>query len=104
MSNNNAIQIEDFGESYYDVSIFTVKDGKPNVCIDCFLEYGTVEDIVFTMDCYLDLNGFDDWDSPCAFISYDNIDLVYMPELSSPDYEIICSVEEFNSLATEIAA
>ena len=79
-----ALNIEDFGEDYYDVTIYKAGEEEP---IEGFFEYGSLEDVIFTMDC--NIQEYKDWSELSACISLDGRDLVHMPDLTSPEYEFV---------------
>jgi len=93
--------IEKLGENYFDVSIFA--DGQEEA-VEQFCSYGSVWDIVDTMDATCEGLGYDvadvsvnvGWDYVC--------DLVYGFHPGSPDdFEIVCDRDGYDRLVDELA-
>ena len=74
---------EQLGERYFTVSLF---DTKTRETVDSALQFGTLEDIVSTMDCTLE--AYDPTASAneyAAFVAFGGMNIVRFSDLTSPD-------------------
>lgn len=74
---------EQLGERYFTVSLFDIKTRET---VDSALQFGTLEDIVNTMDCTLE--AYDPTASAteyAAFIAFGGMNIVRFSDLTSPD-------------------
>ena len=88
-------------EDCYSVTLYRHVDEYESEELGQFFCYGTPEDIVYTMDCTLENNGYesDDWSQMSATIGYDDWTIVYMSSLDEPTYELVSDVEAFEAFA-----
>lgn len=94
--------IEKLGENYFDVSIYV--DGKEEA-VEHFCSFGSVWDIVDTMDATCESLGYD-IENVAVNIGYDYVcDLVYGFHPTGPsDFEIVCDRDGYDRLVEELAA
>jgi hypothetical protein len=94
--------INELGVRAFDVYIYHYGDEETYETL-CFI--GTAEDIVYGMDTYLTDNvPDDDWGEYWAGISYAGVDLVCMPDLDGPYYDVVVDDEEFEGLLNKTLA
>ena len=97
-------EIIDLGSNYYDVTIY--RYGHEDY-IESFCCFGNIDDIVFSMDSIWLLPNVpdEDWNEYYAIISLDDVDLVIMEGLESPNYTVIeINEEDFDNLVANYAA
>ena len=92
--------INELGVRTFDVCIYHYGDDDTYETL-CLV--GTVGDIVNGMDSIYLLDNLpnEDWGEYWAGISYAGIDLICMPDLSSPDYEIVVEDSALDELSEE---
>lgn len=93
---------ENLREDYYEVALFM--EGEEDA-IEQMWQYGApVDGIVDIMDCTLQNSGYgdEDWSKMSACITYPgedyDYDLLYMPDLTDPAYEVIADFEVLEAL------
>lgn len=92
--------ISKLGENYFDVSIFA--DDQEEY-VEHFLCFGSVQDIISTMDAMCDSLGYDVEDVAvaigCSFVC----DIAYGFHPASPDdFEIVCDSDGYDRLVEEL--
>ena len=90
-----SIDIESMGENYYSVVVH-----RGDELVDGFLDYGSMEDVVYTMDCCIE--DLDDHDTLSADISFEGVRLVHMPCLDYPDYDVVVDDDDFERLCIAV--
>ena len=92
--------INELGVRTFDVCIYHYGDDDTYETL-CLV--GTVGDIVNGMDSIYLLDNLpnEDWGEYWAGISYAGIDLICMPDLSSPDYEIVVEDSVLDDISEE---
>lgn len=95
--------LNDLGTRVFDVCIYHHGDEETYETL-CLI--GTAEDIIYGMDSIYLLGNLpdEDWGEYWAGISYAGIDLVCMPDLDGPYYDVIVDDEEFEGLLNETLA
>lgn len=84
--------VEMLPEDYYEVALYEY--GEEDY-VEIMLVYGSVTGIVGTMDALLINSGYDDadWSKMSAAIDMCGETIVYMPDLTGPEYEVVVDAE-----------
>lgn len=90
-----AIEIESMDFNWYDVVI-----RKGGEVVEDTSMYGDMENVVYTMDSLL--GDFEDWSELDATISFRGLDLVHMPCLTGPDYEVVVRDKDFERMCISV--
>jgi hypothetical protein len=92
-------EIELLGEQYFDVYIY--EDDQEDA-VEQFCSYGSVWDIVGTMDATCESLGYD-VEKVAVAVSYDLTTLVYGFHAAGPDgFEIVCESDAYEELVNEL--